>query len=211
MTLSEPLSAIALNCSLKPSSAEEPSSTDRMIALIADHLAREDVSLAETIRVADHDVKPGVLSDEGPGDAWPALREKVLTADILIFAGPIWLGQPSSIAKRVLERMDAFLGEADHEGRYPPYGKVAVVGVVGNEDGAHHVAAESFQALSDVGWTIPPMGSCYWVGEAMHPTDFKDLGEVPTPIATTARSLAANAAHVARLLKQESYPAPGDP
>jgi multimeric flavodoxin WrbA len=211
MTPSSPLSAIALNCSLKPSSAGEPSSTDRMIGLLADHLAREDVTLSETIRVADHDVKPGVTSDEGPGDAWPALREMVLAADILILAGPIWLGQPSSIAKRVLERMDAFLGEADDEGRYPPYGKVAVVGVVGNEDGAHHVAAELFQALSDVGWTIPPMGSCYWVGEAMQPTDFKDLDDVPDPIATTARSLAANAAHLAKLLKREAYPAPGEP
>jgi len=211
MTLSAPLSAIALNCSLKPSSADEPSSTDRMIGLIAQHLAREDVRLAETIRIADHDVKPGVTSDEGGGDAWPALREKVLAADILIFAGPIWLGQPSSVAKRVLERMDAFLGEADDEGRYPPYGKVAVVGVVGNEDGAHHVTAELYQALGDVGWTIPAMGSCYWVGEAMHPTDFKDLDDVPEPIRTTARSLAANAAHLAKLLKREAYPAPGEP
>ncbi|KPP88374.1 hypothetical protein [Erythrobacter sp. HL-111] len=101
-----------------------------------------------------------------------------------------------------------FLGEADDEGRYPPYGKVAVVGVVGNEDGAHHVAAECFQALADVGWTIPPMGSCYWVGEAMQPVDFKDLAEVPDPIVTAARSLAANAAHLAKLLKREAYPAP---
>ena len=31
-----------------------------------------------TIRLADHDIKPGVTSDEGEGDAWPALREQIL-------------------------------------------------------------------------------------------------------------------------------------
>jgi len=120
------LSAIALNCSLKPSSADEASSTDRMIGLIAEHLAREDVTLSETIRVADHDVKPGVTSDEGAGDAWPAMREKVLAADILILAGPVWLGQPSSIAKRVLERMDAFLGCGTACKRDPVSGVIGV-------------------------------------------------------------------------------------
>ena len=42
-------------------------------------------------------------------DDWPALRQRVINADILIMATPIWLGQPSSVAKRVMERMDAFL------------------------------------------------------------------------------------------------------
>lgn len=199
------LTAIAINASLKRSRGK-PSSTDRMIGLLGDEFEKAGVVMGETIRLADHDIKPGVSSDEGDGDAWPALREKILAADILIFGGPIWMGQPSSIAKRVLERMDAFLSETDNKGRTPAYGKVAVCAIVGNEDGAHHCAAEIFQALNDVGWTVPAGAACYWVGEAMRHTDFKDLAKVPKVIADTAAMTAANAAHLAAALQSSSYP-----
>ena len=201
-----PLTAIALNCTLKPSSGDESSSTDKMIGLIAAALKERGVTLTETIRVADRNVKPGVTSDEGAGDDWPAIRGRILDADILILGTPIWLGQPSSVAKRVLERMDAFLSETDDKRRMPSFGKVAVVAVVGNEDGAHHVSAELYQALADVGWTIPAGATAYWVGEAMGKTDFKDLAAVPDKVAQTVDMLAANAAHLARLLKSEQYP-----
>lgn len=203
------LTAIALNCSLK-SRAGEPSSTDRMIALLAGELRRHDVTLADTIRLVDHDVKPGVTSDEGEGDAWPDIRARILAADLLIFGTPVWLGQMSSVAKRALERMDAFLSETDEEGRMPSFGKVAVAAIVGNEDGAHAITASLFQALNDVGWTIPAGGACYWVGEAMGKTDFKELDEVPDPVRSTARTLASNAAHLARLLRAAPYPGTGD-
>ena len=200
-----PLSAIAINCTLKASGGE-PSSTDRMIGLIADELRKHHVEVRDTIRIADHDIKPGVTSDEGPGDAWPDIRRRILDADILIFGTPIWLGQPSSLAKRVVERMDAFFSETDDRGRMPSFGKVAVVAIVGNEDGAHHVTAELLQALNDTGWTAPAQAACYWVGEAMHKTDLKDLPQVPGNVQGLAGILAANAAHVANLLKQQTYP-----
>jgi len=136
------LTAIALNCSLKASGDEESSSTDKMISLVTGELAKRDVHFAGTIRLADYHVKPGVSSDEGDGDDWPQLRARILSADILIFGTPIWLGQPSSVAKRVTERMDAFLSETDDQERMPSYGKVAVLAVVGNEDGAHQVSAQ---------------------------------------------------------------------
>jgi multimeric flavodoxin WrbA len=200
-----PLSAIAINCTLKRSGGE-PSSTDRMIGLIADELRKHDVQVRDTIRIADHDIKPGVNSDEGPGDAWPDIRKRILDCDILIFGTPIWLGQPSSLAKRVVERMDAFFSETDDRGRMPSFGKVAVVGIVGNEDGAHHVTAALLQALNDTGWTAPAQAACYWVGEAMHKTDFKDLPKVPDNVQGLAGILGANAAHLANLLKQQPYP-----
>jgi multimeric flavodoxin WrbA len=187
-------------------SGGEPSSTDAMIELIAGELHKHGVAMLGTIRVADHDVLPGVESDMGEGDAWPDLRRRILAADILIFGGPIWLGQPSSVAKRVLERMDAFLGETDDRGRMPSFGKLAVAAIVGNEDGAHRVTADLFQALNDVGWTIPAGGACYWVGEAMGKIDFKDLPQVPDKVRQTAAMLAANAAHLAGLLKNAAYP-----
>lgn len=202
------LSAIAINCSLKKSSGE-PSSTDAMIAVLGEAFAEHDVTIAETIRIADHDVLPGVTSDEGEGDAWPAIREKILSHDILIFGGPIWMGQIGSIAKRVLERMDAFLSETDDKGRMPSYGKVAVAAIVGNEDGAHWSSAQLFQSLNDTGWTIPAVAACYWVGEAMGETDFKDLDETPEKVTETAAMVAGNAAHLAKLLKQSPYPGSG--
>ncbi|HWU93610.1 MAG TPA: NAD(P)H-dependent oxidoreductase [Sphingomicrobium sp.] len=200
-----PLSAIAINCTLKASGGE-PSSTDRMIGLIADELRKHHVEVRDTIRIADHDIRPGVTSNEGPGDAWPEIRRRILDADILIFGTPIWLGQPSSLAKRVVERMDAFFSETDENGRMPSFGKVAVVAIVGNEDGAHHVTAELLQALNDTGWTAPAQAACYWVGEAMHKTDFKDLPKVPDNVQGLAAILASDAAHLANLLKQQPYP-----
>ena len=197
--------AIAINCSLKTSS-QEPSSTDAMITVLERHFMERGVTLAETIRIADHNVPPGVTSDEGDGDEWPAIREKILAHDILIFGGPIWMGQIGSVAKRVLERMDAFLSETDDRGRMPSYGKVAVAAIVGNEDGAHWSSAQLFQSLNDTGWTIPAVAACYWVGEAMHGTDFKELDETPEAVTKTASMCAGNAAHLAKLLKGSTYP-----
>lgn len=200
------LTAFAINCSLKPGDADEASSTDKMIRNLFSALGEFGVE-GQTVRAADHSIKPGVLSDMGDGDEWPSIREQVLEADIFILGTPIWLGQPSSIAKRVLERFDAFLAETDSHGRMPAAGKVALVVVVGNEDGAHHCHAECFQALNDVGFAIAGNAGCYWVGEAMHATDYKDLKEIPDKVESTLAMAASNAVHMARLLKAQ--PAPG--
>ena len=197
------LKAIAINCTLKRGS--EASSTDLMISVIANELAKHRVELAETIRIANYNILPGVSSDEGAGDDWPDVRRRILDADILIFGTPIWLGHMSSLAQRVLERMDAFLGEGDERGRYPSFSKVAVAAIVGNEDGAHAVTAGLFQGLNDEGWTIPAASACYWVGEAMQSTDLKDLDRFPDKVSQTAAMVTANAAYLARLLKSQPY------
>lgn len=203
--MTTPLTVFGFNCSLKTSKAKESSSTDVLMKQFFDAL-KEHGATGEWVRAADFDIKPGVTSDEGNGDAWPALRKRVIAADIIVIGSPIWLGQPSSVAKRVLERMDAFLGEQDKRGRMPSYGKVGIPVVVGNEDGAHHVAAEVQQALTEVGFTIPAGGVTYWVGEAMSGVDYKDLKETPKPLVTWTPMLASNTAHVARLLKDSAYP-----
>jgi multimeric flavodoxin WrbA len=196
------LRAIGLNCTLKRGS--DLSSTDKLLSEVLAELGRHEVS-GEIVRVVDLDIKPGVTSDEGEGDAWPALRKRILASDILIIGTPIWLGQPSSVAKRVLERMDAFLSETDESGRMPSFGKVAVAAVVGNEDGAHLCHAMLFQALNDVGFTVPAGAGTYWVGEAMGSRDYKDLGEPYEATVNTTRMLASNAAHLAKLLKSSPY------
>ena len=198
------LKALVLACTLKPSPS--PSSSvligERVLGQLRSHGAD-----GEVVRVVDHDVRFGVSTDEGDGDAWPALRQKVLDADVLVIATPIWLGQPASVCKMVLERLDAELGETDDEGRMSTYGKVAIVAVVGNEDGAHHSTAEVLQALNDVGFTVPANGSTYWVGEAMQGTDYADLDPEPEKTAGTNRTAAANAVHLAQLLRSSEYPA----
>jgi multimeric flavodoxin WrbA len=197
------LTALALVCTLKPSPAK--SSTDKLAREVLAELRKLDVT-GEALRVVDHDVRPGVDKDMGDGDAWPAIRDKVLAADILILATPTWMGHPSSVAHRVLERLDAELSETDDEGRPILFGKVAVVAAVGNEDGAHLISAEVFQALDDVGFTIPAQGVTYWNGEAMAKTDYQDLPKTPDATAGTTKTVAANAAHLAGLLSAKNYP-----
>jgi multimeric flavodoxin WrbA len=170
-----------------------------------DALEKHNVK-GEIVRVVDHNIKPGVKADEGKGDDWPKLRKRILAANILIVGTPIWLGQPCSVAKRVFERMDAFFGEQDDHGRMPTYGKVGAVVVVGNEDGAHHVSAELYQSLLDVGFSVPPNALTYWVGEVLGDKDYKDVLRAPKVVAEMTKTLAANVSHLARLLIRDPYP-----
>jgi multimeric flavodoxin WrbA len=201
------LHALALNCTLKPSPSE--SSGDLLAQQVLDALAPHGVE-GEIVRVVDFDVKPGVEADMGDGDEWPAIREKVMAADILVFATPTWMGHMSSVAQRVLERLDAELSETDDEGRPILAGKVAVVAVVGNEDGAHAIIADAYQGLGDVGFSIPSQGGVYWNGEAMHTTDYVELTSPVTETDSATAVAAANAAHLARLLAASAYPVPGN-
>ena len=197
-----PLTALALVCSLKPSPA--PSSSQLIAEQVLAALAEHGVT-GSLRRVVDFDVRPGVETDMGDGDAWPVLRREILAADILVMSTPTWMGHMSSVAHRVLERLDAELSETDDAGRPILYDKVAVVAVVGNEDGAHAITAELFQALNDVGYTIPAQGGTYWNGEAMHTVDYIELDEVPEKTAAATKGLAATAAHLARLLGSRPY------
>lgn len=160
----------------------------------------------EIVRVVDHDIKPGVTSDEGPGDAWPDIRRRILAAQILLVGTPVWLGQPSSVCKRVLERMDAFLSEKDEQGRIVSYGRAAAVAIVGNEDGAHHISAELYQALNDVGFTLAANAVSYWVGEAMQKTNYNDLKETPEAVTSSINMLVRNTVHLAQMLERNPYP-----
>jgi multimeric flavodoxin WrbA len=198
------LTAVAFNCTLKPS--PEPSSCELMLSHFANEFVKLDVR-CEIVRVADFNVKPGVSSDEGKGDEWPVLRGKVLDADIFVMGTPIWLGHPSSICQRVLERFDALLSEEDHAGRMIAYDRVAVCAVVGNEDGAHHVNAEVYQGLADVGFTIPASGAAYWVGEAYASVDYKDFDNPPEKTAKAVSTAVRQAVHLASTLKASPYPA----
>jgi multimeric flavodoxin WrbA len=197
--------ALVLNCTLKASPSD--SSTELLGRQLLDALRENGAASGGVVRVVDHDVRFGVSTDEGDGDEWPTIRQKALDADIVVLATPVWMGQPSAVAKMVLERLDAELSEADGEGRMTTYDKVALVAVVGNEDGAHHVSAEVYQALNDTGFSLAPNAVTYWVGQAMQGTDYQDLDATPDETANTTQTAARNAVHLARLLAAAPYPA----
>ncbi len=199
----ELLRAVSFNCTLKKTHGA--SSTQVLLEQVAACMKPMGVE-TEFIRVADFNVLPGVTSNEGKGDAWPAMRRKVMAADIVIVGTPIWLGQPSSVCKRILERMDAFLEEKDPHGRMPAYGKVGAVAIVGNEDGAHHVSAEVYQAMNDVGFSLAPNACTYWVGEAMGEKNYNAFKKAPKKTAKATELMCRNTVYLARLLHEFTYP-----
>ncbi|MDG4824575.1 NAD(P)H-dependent oxidoreductase [Asanoa sp. WMMD1127] len=199
------MKALVINCTLKPSPA--PSNTQALADVVIEQLRRSDVEV-EVVRAVDHDIRPGVEDDMGDGDEWPAIRAKVLAAEILVIATPTWVGKPSSIAQRVIERMDALISQTDDDGRPVAYNKVAGVVNTGNEDGAHHVITEICGALVDIGYTIPAQAWTYWhLGPGAGPNYLDDeRGHEWSD--KTGRAMAANLATVARALQANPLGAP---
>ncbi len=200
--------ALALNCTLKRSPDE--SNTAALAQVVLDALAGRGAHI-EQVRVVDHVVEPGVVSEAvSDVDEWPGIHAKVVAADILIIATPTWLGQQSSISKRVLERMDALLSETKDDGRPIAYDKVAGVVVTGNEDGAHHCIADISGALNDIGYTVAGQGWTYW-NKGPGPGDEEYLTSEDTEWSnTTGVTAAQNLLAVARALKALPMSAPAN-
>lgn len=202
--MEDKLKAVIINCTLKPS--PQVSNTEALAESVQHDLENLGVE-TEMIRAVDHNIKPGVSTDEGEGDEWPPIHHKIVDADILIMASPTWMGQPSSVAKRVLERMDAMLSEKDDQGRFIAYNKVAGFICTGNEDGAHHVIGEMAIALIDVGFTVPGQAWTYWnkgpgPGESYLQTDYRHDWSIQT-----GKAAAHNLVSIAKSLKQNPIPA----
>jgi len=196
---------VIVNCTLKPS--PEPSNTEALARVVADALTEEGVDV-DWIRAVDHEIAPGVASDMGDGDAWPAIRRQILAAEILVIATPTWVGRPCSVAQRVIERMDAMISETDEQGRPVAYNRVAGVVNTGNEDGAHHVISEIAGALGDIGFTVPGQAWTYWhLGPGAGP-NYLDDQRGHDWAAKTGRAMAANLAAVARALAATPMQAP---
>jgi multimeric flavodoxin WrbA len=197
--------AVVLNCTLKPS--PERSNTEALANVVVEALERDDVECT-MFRLADMEIPPGVETDMGGGDEWPAVREAIGSAEILIVATPTWLGQQSSISKRALERMDAMLSEEDADGRPAAFNKVAGVVVTGNEDGAHHVIGEISGGLADIGFTIPGQAWTYWNRGPGPGDEYLDSKEGHEWSHSTGRAAAQNLLAVARALAANPIPPP---
>jgi len=161
------LSALFLNCTLKPS--PKRSHTRGLIDVSASIMRENDVSV-EILRPIDHDIAPGVYGDMTEhgfeSDDWPALYQKVLETDILVLGSPIWLGERSSECSKVIERLYANSADLNDEGQYAYYGRVGGCIITGNEDGIKHCSMGILYALQHLGFTIPPQADAGWIGEA---------------------------------------------
>ncbi|MEH0420410.1 flavodoxin family protein [Streptomyces sp. B21-083] len=198
--------ALVVNCTLKKS--PEPSNTEALTSVVTERLSRLGVEV-DSVRAVDLDLAPGVVTDAGDGDEWPRVHAKLLESEILIVASPTWLGRPSSVAQRVLERMDAMMSETDGEDRPVAYNRVAGVVVTGNEDGAHHVISEISGALADIGYTIPGQAWTYWhLGPGAGP-DYLDEQRGREWSHRTGRAMADNLHGVALALAERPLSAPG--
>jgi multimeric flavodoxin WrbA len=172
----------------------------------------------EEFRAIDHDIATGVYPDMTEHgwetDEWPKLFEKVKAADILVIAGPIWLGDNSSQTKKIIERLYALSGELNDKGQWMYYGKAGGCLITGNEDGVKHCAMNVLYSLQHIGYTIPPQADAGWIGAIGPGPSYLDEGSGGPESDFTNRNttfMTWNLMHVASLLKKnEGYPAYGN-
>lgn len=162
------LKAIGLLGTLKQKIGEMGSNTEELLGQVFGELSKFGVD-TEVVRLIDYDIKHGLQTDMG--DDWAGILSKIKEADIVVFATPIWWGQPSSLIQKIIERMDQVDNEYMMSGISPLMHKVAGIVVTGHEDGAQHIIGTIANALTWYGFTLPPEMAAYWVGEAGPPMD----------------------------------------
>lgn len=200
------LRAMIVNCTLKPSPQRSHTQglIDRSVLLMSEHGVSVD-----QVRAVDHDIATGVYPDMTEhgwaSDDWPALYQRVMAADILVLAGPIWLGDNSSVMKRVIERLYGCSGILNDAGQYAYYGRVGGCLITGNEDGVKHCAMNVLYSLQHLGYVIPPQADAGWVGEAGPGPSYLDEGSGGPENDFTNRNttfMTYNLMHLAALLRQ---------
>lgn len=199
------LRAVFINGTLKKS--PEMSNTDGLIDVSRKIMEKHGVQ-TEVIRTVDHNIAPGVYPDMTTQgwkvDDWPSIQEKVMAADILVLAGPIWLGDNSSETKKAIERLYASSGELNEAGQYAYYGKVGGCLITGNEDGVKHCAMNILYSLQHLGYAIPPQADAGWIGEAGPGPSYLDPGSGGPENDFVNRNttfMTWNLMHLAQLLK----------
>jgi multimeric flavodoxin WrbA len=209
------LKALYFNCTLKKSPSV--SNTEGLVKVSTTIMEKHGVDV-EVIRPVDHDIATGVYPDmreQGwDTDEWPEIYKKVRAADILVIAGPIWLGDNSSITKKIIERLYANSSELNDKGQYAYYGKVGGALITGNEDGIKHCAQNILYSLQHIGYAIPPQADAGWVGEAGPGPSYLEKGSGGPQNDFTNRNttfMTWNLMHLAKMLKDAGgYPAYGN-
>jgi multimeric flavodoxin WrbA len=209
------LNALFINCTLKRS--PERSHTQGVVDISANIMRKNGVDV-EIIRAVDHDIATGVYPDMTEygwdTDEWPEIFPKVMAANILVIAGPIWLGDNSSITKRIIERLYAHSGDLNDQGQWAFYGRVGGALITGNEDGIKHCAMDILYSLQHIGYVIPPQADAGWIGEAGPGPSYLDPGSGGPENEFTNRNttfMTWNLMHLANMLdKAGGIPACGN-
>jgi multimeric flavodoxin WrbA len=171
------LRALFINGTLKrsPELSHTQGLVDRSAAIMSRHGVQVD-----QIRAVDHDIATGVYPDMTEHgwatDEWPQLWPRVQAAHILVVAGPIWLGDNSSVTKRVIERLYAQSSQLNEHGQYAFYGRVGGALITGNEDGVKHCTSNILYSLQHLGYVIPPQADAGWIGEVGPGPSYLDPG-----------------------------------
>jgi multimeric flavodoxin WrbA len=172
------LRAIFFNGTLTKSPGD--SHTDLLINISKKIMEKHGVDV-EVIRTIDHDIATGVYPDMrkqgAKTDEWPQIYKRVEKADILVLAGPIWLGDNSSMTKKIIERLYACSGLLNKQGQYAYYGKVGGSLITGNEDGVKHCTMNTLYSLQHLGCVIPPQADAGWIGEVGPGASYGDKQE----------------------------------
>lgn len=202
------IKALLLNCTLK--SGDEESNTQSLMNEAIKIFDKEGIN-SKVVRVADYSVAHGVSDDEGDGDEWPKISSKVKAADIIVIGTPLWLGEKSSIATQVIERLYGASSFTDDNGQSIFYNKVGGVVVTGNEDGAKHAAQSILYGLTHMGLTIPPNVDTYWVGEAGPGASYIEAEGYKNDFTMQhVKFMSYNLIHFARMLKEHPIPVEGN-
>ncbi len=194
------LKVLVLNGSLKH--GPKPSNTGEVTDMVLAEMQKHATISSEVVRLADKNIPVGLGFKESDDDEWPDIVEKMKSADIVIFATPIWWGNRSSLMQRVIERMDALDEEYIKDGRSALLNKVAGIVITGSEDGAQNVMAHLMEVLSFMNFTLPPQCCTYWVGEVG--MDYKTDAErrrKNKAVEHMAANTAKNLVYYAKLLK----------
>lgn len=210
------LRALYVNCTLKktPETSNTQALMDRSIALLEEQGAH-----VESLRLVDFQVADGMSPDmrqEGwTEDAWPdVIWPKVRDADILVVGTSLWIGEPTSVSRRLVERLYAMTDETNDKGQPIFYGKVAGTVTTGNEDGVKNAGKHLLYGLQHIGFTIPPAAETGWIGPIGPGPSYLDEGSGGPENEFTTQTMTAmswNLLHLARMLKDaDGIPAVGN-
>lgn len=182
------------------------SHTNVLCQVVADTLKRQENVASEIVRLRDYDIQPGTKT-EIDNDDWPGIVEKMVAADIIIFATPIWWGIQSSLIQRAIERLDELNDELLDTGKSEFANKVGGIVITGAEDGAEHIIGNILNFMSWNGFSIPPAPSVTWLGDATGETSESMKRKFRRgSVYSMVRTFARNEAHLARVLRARPYP-----
>ena len=154
------MKVLILQGSLKK--AIKDSNTDVLVKLISNSF-KDKGSTTNVVQLANRKFEygTGMNTQNDEKDDMTEVISKILSADAVIFATPIWWDNHSSLIQSVIERMDSIESWSYNNKFYPLYGKIFGVAVSGSSDGYQKIYGQLFYWATSLGFTIPPHCGVY--------------------------------------------------